>query len=169
MQVNDFLQPVTDLLAGSCSCSLDQSALHNSTLSCSYGGLQFEAELLYSSDDGSVTASTAIALMEYHLAEQSNPVLTVDGEDLPIITSTSSCPLAQLIGMFLGGVGVTFLFCTLIAVAFWYIHVCIYCLCHYLAIQLHVPIATTYSSSVYSIFVQCRNRSCLCLKKLPLA
>ena len=123
MQVVSFLEPVTDLLAEYCSCSIDSSALINSSLKCSSTGLQFEAELVYTSVDGSMTASTVIAIMEYHLGEQTQ-FLTIDGEELPIITSSpTNCSVPQLIGFFFAGFSTTLVFCISISGVFWYVNV----------------------------------------------
>ena len=83
----------------------------NSSLSCSSPSLIFSSTLVYSSDDGSLTAADLINLIRSQLTSAENTTITVSGVQLlvhdeaedkeaPVICATSS---SLSVGLFFGG------------------------------------------------------------------
>ena len=84
----------------------------NSSLSCSSHSLTFTSTLVYSSDDGSLTATNLINLIRSQLTSTENATITVSGVQLlvhdeaedneaPTISTVTSPSLS--VGLFFGG------------------------------------------------------------------
>ena len=77
----------------SCSCDLIGSAFTNSSQTCSNNILSFSTTLSYATNDGSITASYIIALLNL-VADLNNgkntSLLVIDGQNINIISDKKS-------------------------------------------------------------------------------
>ena len=88
-----------------------QITFRNSSLTCS-SSMTFKSKLIYSSDDGAVTASDLINYLKSRVATDTTTALTVDGMELAVLQvgENQSNSSALLVGLFCGGVGASTLF-----------------------------------------------------------
>ena len=108
----------------------------NSSLSCSSHFLNFTSTLVYSSDDGSLTATNLINLIRSQLTSTENATITVSGVQLlvygeaedkeaPAICATSP---SLSVGLFFGGlVSASLIFLVVIIIILWDVNTCDIC------------------------------------------
>ena len=73
----------------------------NSSLSCSSPSLTFTSTLVYSSDDGSLTATNLINLIQSQLTSTKNATITVSGVQL--LVHEAEDKEVSAVGLFFGG------------------------------------------------------------------
>ena len=79
----------------------------NSSMFCS-SSMSFKSKLIYSSDDGAVTASDLINRLKSRVATDTTTTLTVDKMELAVLQvgeDLSNNPSGLLVGLFFGGIG----------------------------------------------------------------
>ena len=74
----------------------------NSSLTCSSPSLTFTSTLVYSSDDGSLTATNLINLIRSQLTSTENATITVSGVQL-LVHDEADDKEAPTVGLFFGG------------------------------------------------------------------
>ena len=81
--VSDVALAVRDLIQGVCSCSIAPAALQELTLTCSASGSSVivTANLSYSDASGEVTASDLIDTLQTWLLTNTQPALSVSGQE----------------------------------------------------------------------------------------
>ena len=88
-------QAMTSIIQDLCDCNVTAASFQNSSLTCSPTTLEsgdvalFTSSLIYSSDSGSITASTLVDMLQAWLLTSDNISAAIDGN---LVELTRTCP-----------------------------------------------------------------------------